>query len=271
RPLPHQLADRPRAPPRAVALSSFLSSPGLAARGPYPVLALLSKGYPGLRDRSPTCYSPVRHSAPQSVTTPRHRVRLACVKYAASVRSEPGSNSLSSSLLALCPDRLDMGSQNWPPSPPTFAARRHSRRASLVTRSGARLRSRTDGASHLSIEPVAYPTVKDRRSAVEGDQQPQTVTIPRFMGVSIVSKAIAERRSAAGNDHRVAVALRIARRVRIAASMAALGSHFPAVACSATASSAARFALRTSRSSNAPACVGQYQSRSFCVSSSREM
>src|SRR5262249_48040994 len=97
RPLPHQLADRPRAPPRAVALSSFLSSPSLAAREPYPVLALLSKGYPGLRDRSPTCYSPVRHSVPQRVTPPRHRVRLACVKYAASVRSEPGSNSLSSS------------------------------------------------------------------------------------------------------------------------------------------------------------------------------
>jgi hypothetical protein len=34
----------------------------------------------------PTCYSPVRHSIKDSV-------RLACVKHAASVRSEPGSNS----------------------------------------------------------------------------------------------------------------------------------------------------------------------------------
>ena len=36
-----------------------------------------------------TCYSPVRHSCtPKSLT-----VRLACVKHAASVRPEPGSNS----------------------------------------------------------------------------------------------------------------------------------------------------------------------------------
>ena len=34
----------------------------------------------------PTCYSPVRHSIKDSV-------RLACVRHAASVRSEPGSNS----------------------------------------------------------------------------------------------------------------------------------------------------------------------------------
>ena len=36
-------------------------------------------------------YSPVRHSSPG--VTPRVTVRLACVKHAASVQSEPGSNS----------------------------------------------------------------------------------------------------------------------------------------------------------------------------------
>ena len=44
-----------------------------------------------MRGRSPTCYSPVRHSS-----TPASRglsVRLACVKHAASVHPEPGSNS----------------------------------------------------------------------------------------------------------------------------------------------------------------------------------
>src|SRR6266568_7289458 len=30
-------------------------------RGPYPVLALLSEGYPGVRGRLLTCYAPVRH------------------------------------------------------------------------------------------------------------------------------------------------------------------------------------------------------------------
>ena len=45
--------------------------------------------YPGLRGRLSTCYSPVRRSGvPKDLTA-----RLACLKRAASVRSEPGSNS----------------------------------------------------------------------------------------------------------------------------------------------------------------------------------
>src|SRR5512145_1055835 len=37
-------------------------------RGPYPVLALLSEGYPRVRGRLLTCYAPVRHCTqrPQS-------------------------------------------------------------------------------------------------------------------------------------------------------------------------------------------------------------
>src|SRR3954463_14274546 len=56
----------------------------------YAVLASLSGRYPPLEGRSPTCYSPVCHS-----TYPLRgfRVRLACVRHAASVDSEPGSNS----------------------------------------------------------------------------------------------------------------------------------------------------------------------------------
>src|SRR5512140_1892402 len=58
--------------------------------GCHAVLALLSERYPPLEGRSPTCYSPVCHS-----TYPLRgfRVRLACVRHAASVDSEPGSNS----------------------------------------------------------------------------------------------------------------------------------------------------------------------------------
>ena len=55
------------------------------------VLATVSSSYSPLRGRSPTCYSPVRHSHPQ--TNPRVTVRLACVRHAASVHPEPGSNS----------------------------------------------------------------------------------------------------------------------------------------------------------------------------------
>src|SRR3569833_1924188 len=55
----------------------------------YPVLAPVSEGYPKVQGRLLTCYSPVRHSS-----TPKGlSVRLACVKHAASVRPEPGSNS----------------------------------------------------------------------------------------------------------------------------------------------------------------------------------
>ena len=56
----------------------------------YAVLAQVSLGYPPLKGRLVTCYSPVRH-----FTQGRSPflVRLACVRHAASVDSEPGSNS----------------------------------------------------------------------------------------------------------------------------------------------------------------------------------
>src|SRR6478735_9450640 len=55
----------------------------------YSVLDPVSQAYPKVQGRSPTCYSPVRHSCtPKGLT-----VRLACVKHAASVRPEPESNS----------------------------------------------------------------------------------------------------------------------------------------------------------------------------------
>jgi hypothetical protein len=55
----------------------------------YSVLPCVSTSYPQHQGRSPTCYSPVRHSHGVAPTA----VRLACLKRAASVRSEPGSNS----------------------------------------------------------------------------------------------------------------------------------------------------------------------------------
>jgi hypothetical protein len=58
---------------------------------PHAVLPRVSTDYPPSRGRSPTCYSPVRHSRFDIAT--KAAVRLACLKRAASVRSEPGSNS----------------------------------------------------------------------------------------------------------------------------------------------------------------------------------
>ena len=57
----------------------------------YPVLDPVSQAYPEVEGRSLTCYSPVRHSSTQASLG--LSVRLACVKHAASVRPEPGSNS----------------------------------------------------------------------------------------------------------------------------------------------------------------------------------
>ena len=59
----------------------------------YAGLARLSAGCPPDRGRLHTCYSPVRHSPARRASSPPAAVRLACVKPAASVHPEPGSNS----------------------------------------------------------------------------------------------------------------------------------------------------------------------------------
>ena len=56
----------------------------------YAVLAKVSLSYPPLKGRLVTCYSPVRHFTHGLL---HFLVRLACVRHAASVDSEPGSNS----------------------------------------------------------------------------------------------------------------------------------------------------------------------------------
>ena len=85
RPLPHQLANRPQAPPQAVR-RPFHTHP--TSKRAHAELPSVSEGYPPPQDRLPTCSSPVRH-----VSARKHPVRLACIRHAASVDPEPGSNS----------------------------------------------------------------------------------------------------------------------------------------------------------------------------------
>src|SRR5512138_1867954 len=75
---------------RQLACRGRLSRQGHVTSPTYAVLAVLSDCCPPPKGRSSTCYSPVRH-----FTRGRSPflVRLACVKPAANVRSEPGSNS----------------------------------------------------------------------------------------------------------------------------------------------------------------------------------
>ena len=70
---------------------SFLSSTPLVICRVYSVLPAISSSYPHLKGRLPTCSSPVRHSRREASSS--LAVRLACLRRAASVRSEPGSNS----------------------------------------------------------------------------------------------------------------------------------------------------------------------------------
>ena len=70
---------------------SFLSSTPLVKCRVYSVLPAISSSYPHLKGRLPTCSSPVRHSRREASFS--LAVRLACLRRAASVRSEPGSNS----------------------------------------------------------------------------------------------------------------------------------------------------------------------------------
>ncbi len=91
-PLPRQQANQTRAHPAPPEFSAPLHAELCA----YAVLAAVSGCCPPVRGRLPTRYSPVRHSVadPSPRRVPGKRfVRLACVRHAASVHPEPGSNS----------------------------------------------------------------------------------------------------------------------------------------------------------------------------------
>ena len=82
-PLPRQLANGTRAHPRTINISAVSH----AENSQHPVLDQVSLDYSGFGGRLLTCYSPLRH------WFPKEPVRLACLIHAASVHSEPGSNS----------------------------------------------------------------------------------------------------------------------------------------------------------------------------------
>ncbi len=90
-PLPRQQADRPRGSLGAEGCPTFCPLKDVLLRG-HRVLALVSQRYPRLRGKFLTCYSPVRRSVTRSIATPSPIARLACIKHAASVHPEPGSN-----------------------------------------------------------------------------------------------------------------------------------------------------------------------------------
>ena len=91
-PLPRQLANQTRIHP----IPPEFFTPYHAILCAYAVLAVISNCYPPVWGRLSTRYSPVRHSVNQESIRklhPNRFVRLACVRHAASVHPEPGSNS----------------------------------------------------------------------------------------------------------------------------------------------------------------------------------
>ena len=142
RPLPHQLANPTRAPPGAINLSHAVSQRRVVC-GISPAFAGLSPT-PG---QVPTRYSPVRHSwiAP--------RVRLACIRHAASVRSEPGSNS-----------QVSLGRHSTPPPSPG-TARSHSRSESTYSLHDAQTHG-TNGAAACASLPLS--TMSKNKSPAQG-------------------------------------------------------------------------------------------------------
>ena len=94
-----------------------------------------------MEGRLPTCYSPVRHS----IHPPKRAliVRLACVKHAASVHPEPGSNSpLKVSQTEVCDSRRvgsgdpgsdDSGHRNEPDADPLFVTLVRTGRSPIMT------------------------------------------------------------------------------------------------------------------------------------------
>ena len=100
RPLPCQLANPTRAHPIPPEFFTLYHAVLCA----YAVLAAVSSCYPPVWGRLPTRYSPVRRSVTKASIRrdPLKRfARLACVKHAASVHPEPGSNSLNKSLFPI--------------------------------------------------------------------------------------------------------------------------------------------------------------------------
>jgi hypothetical protein len=92
RPLPHQLADRPRAPPEAK--KHFFIRPCDQMK-----VSSISTGFPVLSQSSGQVAHVLLTRSPlnlQKYCYLLDSVRLACIKHAASVHSEPGSNSPSS-------------------------------------------------------------------------------------------------------------------------------------------------------------------------------
>ena len=110
-PLPHQLADRPRDPPKAPEHFLTWTCDLVGTSG-------ISPSFLGLSRSSGQVSHVLLTRSPLDLHQYCYRMdlaRLACVRHAASVRPEPGSNSPSRTL-ADCPEGLPVDDQSKEPT-----------------------------------------------------------------------------------------------------------------------------------------------------------
>ena len=88
-PLPRQLPNNTHAHPLPINLYTKCD----ATPRNHGILAAVSSCFVPVEGRLHTRYAPVRHSCALRIATSGLTVRLACIKPAASVHPEPGSNS----------------------------------------------------------------------------------------------------------------------------------------------------------------------------------
>ena len=131
----------------------------------HAVLAVVSHGYPPPRDR----YLRVTHPSATDRLLP---VRLACVKHAASVRSEPGSNSQVHPAHPATRKTPGQTKQTDPKletlnasTKPTRGRRRKAISKTLLLRSVAKMRSAALKSSHQDHKPKSNPAQTSIKTA----------------------------------------------------------------------------------------------------------
>ena len=158
----------------------------------YAVLDPVSQAYPTVQGRLPTCYSPVRRSCtPKGLTA-----RLACVKHAASVRPEPGSNSpiMNWSWLK---NQFILSQRNPKKGAISYWRYRHTVEFSKNTRTPPRttLRAVRSGATYISYTVRFAASTRSAQSQVPLPSNVPWERFPRRLRQALASCSVRQRES----------------------------------------------------------------------------
>ena len=168
-PLRHQLANPTSATPAARGPER---SPAFLLRA-YAVLIRLSPSYPPLQDMFRCITHPF---ATRRQGCPRVTVRLACVKHAASVQSEPGSNSSVQSYLSYHQSLQTGSATHSKQFPKKLLTREHFYSSKLLRET----RRCTQPLSQDHMQPGDNPLPNPRLSASKNTKHPHASAVQFF-------------------------------------------------------------------------------------------